>query len=74
MSPDIAEPRAEPNLTFGDVLRFAAGYWIQQPVKLALILLCFAGAASLETYLPTALSDFLASVRQNAPQSDIING
>ena len=74
MPPDIVEPRAEPDLTFGDVLRFAAGYWIQQPVKLALILLCFAGAASLETYLPTALSDFLASVRQSAPQGDIING
>jgi ATP-binding cassette subfamily B protein len=51
-------------LSFFDVLRFAAAYWRGQPVKLSIILLLLLAAAGLETYLPTALSNFLGAVRR----------
>jgi ATP-binding cassette, subfamily B, bacterial len=52
-----------PQLSFFDVLAFAAGYWRQQRLRLAVILSMFVAAALLETYLPTALSNFLAAIR-----------
>ena len=36
-------------LSFYDVLRFAAHYWVKQPIKLATILLLFGISAGLET-------------------------
>lgn len=60
------------SLTFPDVLRFVAGYWVRQPAKLAAILLLFGLSAGLETYLPTALSRFLAAVKQQAAHDVII--
>jgi ATP-binding cassette subfamily B protein len=59
-------------LSFLDVLRFAAGYWRKQPVRLATILGLFVAAALLETYLPTALSNFLAAIRLGAGKSAIV--
>src|SRR3984885_3933641 len=50
-------------LSFFDVLGFAAGYWREQGRKLSLILFLFVSAALLETYLPTALSNFLEAIR-----------
>jgi ATP-binding cassette subfamily B protein len=63
----------KPSLSFIDVLTFAAkGYWRRQPVRLGAIFLLFAISAGLETYLPTALSDFIGAIRNAALQDDII--
>jgi ATP-binding cassette subfamily B protein len=51
-------------IKFGDVLRFAAGYWRRQPVKLCLVVGMLIIASVLETYLPSALANMLAAVRQ----------
>src|ERR1700744_3364274 len=59
-------------LSFFDVLRFAAGYWHRQRVRLAIILGLFVAAALLETYLPTALSSFLGAIRLGAGRSAIL--
>jgi ATP-binding cassette subfamily B protein len=64
---------SQKRLSFLDVLRFAAGYWCRQPVKLVIILFLFAVVASLETYLPTALSAFLGAVRQQASHDTILD-
>jgi len=59
-----AGPRAEPKgTTFFDVLGFAAHYWREQGGNLSVILFLFVSAALLETYLPTALSNFLEAIR-----------
>jgi ATP-binding cassette subfamily B protein len=58
-------------LSFLDVLRFAAGYWVRQPWKLAVILTLLVSAAFIETYLPNALSDFLGAIRQQESHSVI---
>jgi ATP-binding cassette, subfamily B, bacterial len=50
-------------LSFFDVLAFAASYWRQQRGRLTVILFLFVSGALLETYLPTALSNFLAAIR-----------
>jgi len=50
------------SLSFIDVLKFAAGYWFQQPKKLFFIVLVLLVAAFLETYLPTALAAFLNAI------------
>jgi ATP-binding cassette, subfamily B, bacterial len=61
---DRAGPRGEPRGTsFLDVLGFAAHYWREQSGKLSVILFLFVSAALLETYLPTALSNFLEAIR-----------
>jgi ATP-binding cassette subfamily B protein len=54
------------------VVRFAAGYWKQQPVNLTIILALFVSAAFIETYLPTALSNFLVAIREQAGKEAII--
>jgi ATP-binding cassette subfamily B protein len=59
-------------LSFFDVLRFAAGYWLAQRGRLAAILCMFIGAALLETYLPTALSNFLGAIRLGAGKPAIL--
>jgi ATP-binding cassette subfamily B protein len=59
-------------LSFFDVLRFAAGYWRAQRARLTVILCLFVGAALLETYLPTALSNFLAAIRVGGGRPAII--
>ena len=59
-------------LSFFDVLRFAAGYWITQRGRLAAILCMFIAAALLETYLPTALSNFLGAIRLGSGKSAIL--
>jgi ATP-binding cassette, subfamily B, bacterial len=61
------------NLSFFDVLGFAAHYWHGERARLTVILLMFVSAASLETYLPTALSNFLAAIRE-AEGKDAILG
>ncbi len=60
-------------LSFLDVLRFAAGYWRLQRGRLATILCTFVVAALLETYLPTALSNFLSAIRLGAGQPAILS-
>jgi len=59
-------------LSFFDVLAFAAGYWRQQRGKLCVILFLFIAAALLETYLPTALANFLGAIRLGGGRSAIL--
>jgi ABC-type transport system involved in cytochrome bd biosynthesis fused ATPase/permease subunit len=59
-------------LSFFDVLRFAAGYWRGQRGKLSVILTLFVLAALIETYLPTALSNFLGAIRLGAGKPAIL--
>ncbi len=59
-------------LSFSDVLRFAARYWLAQRGRLTAILCMFVTAALLETYLPTALSNFLSTIRLGAGKSAIL--
>jgi len=59
-------------LSFFEVLRFAASYWVRQPTKLAFVLLFILSAALLETYLPSALSSFLGAIREHADKSHIL--
>lgn len=60
-------------LSFLDVLRFAAGYWVKQPKKLTLILLMILVAALFETYLPSALSSFLGAIRERSDHAWVLN-
>lgn len=60
------------SLTFWDVLGFASGYWRRQPVRLMIVILFLVTASLVETYLPTALSAFLGSIRQQEDQDSII--
>jgi ATP-binding cassette subfamily B protein len=59
-------------LSFFDVLRFTAGYWRTQRGRLAAILCMFISAAALETYLPTALANFLGAIRVAAGKPAIL--
>ncbi len=61
-------------LSFFDVLRFAAGYWVRQPRKLTLILALLVTAAYFigDDMYPTPYSAFLGSVRQEEGQSAIL--
>ncbi len=52
-------------LTFLDVIRFAASYWVRQPLLLTIILVLLLSAALFETYLPSALSSFLGTIREH---------
>jgi ATP-binding cassette subfamily B protein len=61
------------NISFLDVLRFTASYWIKQPKKLMIILLMVLSAALLEAYLPTALSSFLGTIQQHSDKALVIN-
>jgi ATP-binding cassette subfamily B protein len=70
LNKEAVVPKKE--LSFFDVLRFVAGYWFKQPFKLVIVLILLAGSASLETYLPTALSRFLGAIRQQAAHEVII--
>src|SRR3984885_1568445 len=65
-------PMRSNQLSFFDVLAFAAGYWRQQRCRLAVILSMFVSAALLETYLPTALSNFLATIRLGQGKTAIL--
>ena len=60
------------SLSFFDVWHFAAGYWRRQPIQLTFILCLFTVVAGIETYLPTALSTFLRSIREQAPHPVIL--
>jgi ATP-binding cassette, subfamily B, bacterial len=62
-TPPLSASTLRKSLSFFDVLRFAAHYWRAQRGKLTFILSMFISAALLETYLPTALSNFLAAIR-----------
>jgi ATP-binding cassette subfamily B protein len=67
-----AESSLKKSLSFTDVLRYAAGYWRRQPRKLTVILALLMTAALIETYLPTALSNFLGAIRQQQPKDEIL--
>lgn len=60
-------------MSFINVLKFAAGYWVQQPKKLAFIILGTFIAALLETYLPNALAIFLTAVQNNQSHALILS-
>lgn len=60
------------SLSFSDVVKFAAGYWVRQPKLLCLILSLVLIAALLETYLPTALASFLTTIQQNLGKSAVL--
>ena len=66
-------PQPKKALTFFDVLRFAAGYWIRQPIKLTVIMLLVLSAALFETYLPSALASFLSAIQGHSEPSLILN-
>jgi ATP-binding cassette subfamily B protein len=59
--------------SFLDVLRFTAGYWRTQRGRLAVILCMYVCAALLETYLPTALANFLGAIRLGAGRPAILS-
>jgi ATP-binding cassette subfamily B protein len=61
------------SLSFFDVLRFAAGYWRRQPLRLSVILVLLASASALETYLPNALSSFRGAIRQQADEAFVLH-
>jgi ATP-binding cassette subfamily B protein len=63
--------RPKKYLSFFTVLRFAAGYWRRQPRKLAVILVMLVVSAGLETYLPSALSSFLGTIRQHEDAASV---
>lgn len=50
-------------LSFKDVLRFTASYWIKQPKKLTIILCMILIGTLFEAYLPSAISSFLSAVQ-----------
>jgi len=54
---------SKPSLSFLDVFKFAANYWMRQPKKLCLLLSLVFMAALFETYLPSALASFLSSIQ-----------
>jgi len=60
------------SLSFIEVLRFAAGYWVKQPGKFIIILAITLSAALIESYLPSALSSFLATLRENVDRSLVL--
>jgi ATP-binding cassette subfamily B protein len=68
----FAKKTAKQSLSFLTVLGFAAGYWFRQPKKLVFILIVLLIAAFLETYLPTALSSFLAVIQAHQDKTTIL--
>lgn len=60
------------SLSFLDVLKFAAHYWIRQPKKLSFILLVLLTAAFLETYLPSALASFLNAIQEHQDKNTVL--
>jgi len=70
--PSRSASRKAGTLSFFDVLGFAAGYWWEQAGKLSIILFLFVSAALLETYLPTALSNFLEAIRLGAGKPAVL--
>lgn len=68
----VSASNVSTGLSFFDVLRFAARYWRTQRGKLTLILSLFVAAALLETYLPTALSNFLGAIRLGQGKAAIV--
>ncbi len=60
-------------LTFFDVIRFAANYWFRQPRRLALIISLIVTASLAETYLPTALAQFLKVIREQKSEVIIVS-
>lgn len=59
-------------LSFLDVFRFAASYWLRQPKTLMFILFLVLTAALLETYLPYTLSKFLTTIQQHEDSSHVL--
>jgi ATP-binding cassette, subfamily B, bacterial len=67
MMPSFTTPapiKQKKALSFLDVLRFAAGYWVRQPKKLTAILLMILVSALFEAYLPSALASFLNTIQE----------
>ncbi len=59
-------------LSFFDVLRFAARYWRKQQRKLTAFVVMFSFAAFVETIIPTSLSAFLGSVRNQREATTVL--
>lgn len=60
--------RRDLGLTSLDVLKFALGYWIQQPVRFGVILTLIVLSTIIEALLPSALSRFFEAIRLNYGQ------
>ncbi|HSW69911.1 MAG TPA: ABC transporter ATP-binding protein [Gammaproteobacteria bacterium] len=60
------------SLSFTDVLKFSASYWLRQPKKFMLILVVVLSAALFETYLPSALALLLAAIQHHQEKSIIL--
>lgn len=58
--------------SFLTILRFAANYWFQQPIKFGIILFILLTAAFLESYVPTALASFLGAIQQHYDKNAIL--
>ena len=65
---------SEKPISFFDVVRFAAGYWRRQPVKLAFVIILILSGAVVETYLPTALANLLSAIRQHEAHKEVFLG
>lgn len=59
-------------ISFTDVFRFAAGYWLRQPAKLCIVLALLLTGAFVETSIPTALSNFLAAIREQQGEQAVL--
>jgi ATP-binding cassette subfamily B protein len=55
-----------------DVFRFAARYWLKQPVRFSIIMVLIAISACIETSLPAALSSFFESIRLHESHQQVI--
>lgn len=67
------QKKLKKTLSFSDVIKFAFGYWKRQPKKIIIIVFLILLASLLEAYLPTALSNFLAAIRENASKPFILD-
>lgn len=66
-------PKARKSLSFVDVLRFSANYWVRQPIKLTVILGLILSAALFEAYLPSALASFLGAIQKQAAKPIVLH-
>ncbi len=60
-------------ISFGNVLSFAARYWVKQPFMLIVIVSMTFVAAILETYLPNTLSTFMGAIREHQRESVVLH-
>ena len=60
------------NIKFIDVMRFTAGYWRRQPVRLGIVVSMLITAAVLESWLPSLLSELIRRITAGADHKIIL--